>query len=129
MIQALSASPQDQSVVNYIYVNLYDNVDFTSSVGFNPLLGMTSQQTGKTKYLQVWKVDDAITCGGNCYDNEHSPRYTKLTWLANQVTDTPTAGGVILGTKDFPYGFYDITIYQNISTIYLRLTKINMLSN
>ena len=29
------------------------------------------------------------------------------------TTDSPSIGRIVLGTTDFPYGMYDVNIYQN----------------
>ena len=41
-------------------------------------------------------------------------RYTEMKYTIG-TTDLPLLGLIILGTTDYPFGFYDVTIYQNSS--------------
>lgn len=87
---------------NNIYLNLADKMSNTT---YKPLLAFTSNQTGKTKYLVA-----------NTMDLTNVNRYIKLTWIQNHLnTEVPSGGLIHLGTTDFPFDFYNVTIYQNTS--------------
>ena len=97
-----------------VYVNIYDEMTATT---YNPLIAITSQSTNKTKYVIPGLVD--LT---------NKERYVKLAInISNNGTDSPTAGIISIGDSEFPYGFYDVVIYQNSSAVNLDpsgLTKI-----
>tara|TARA_Y100001963_G_C6679190_1_gene399031 strand:+ start:523 stop:972 length:450 start_codon:yes stop_codon:yes gene_type:complete len=70
---------------------------------YRPLVTLTSQFTGNSKTFVV----DSI----NFF---WSPRYVQLLIYTNPTPpDNLYAGTIYVGDKDFPLGFYDVTIYQN----------------
>jgi len=84
------------------YVDIYDEMTATT---YNPLFALTSQSTNKTKY---------VVSGSNDYTNKE--RYVKLAInISSDGTDSGSASIITLGNADFPYGFYDVVIYQNNS--------------
>ena len=115
------------NTANYIYANLYDEMTATT---YAPLIAITSQSTNKTKY-----VIPAIV------DLTNKERYVKLAInISNSGTDSPTAGIISIGDTEFPYGFYDVVIYQNnnntnidpdnaIKVIYKTIMNLKALNN
>jgi hypothetical protein len=84
------------------YVDIYNKMTATT---YNPLFALTSQSTNKTKYVVSWIND---------YTNKE--RYVKLAInISSNGTDNGSSGIISLGNADFPYGFYDVVIYQNNS--------------
>jgi len=99
MIQFTQKSvPENQR----IYGNLYDLM--TNNDEYNPLVVYKSQFTGYTK------ISLATSVFWNSKD-----RYVSFlqTILAQGGTEDLSTGKVLFGTKNFPFGFYDVTIYQN----------------
>ena len=73
-----------------------------SETTMSPLLSFTSQLTGNTK--------NTLSFGGWSFGNkERSVRMV----LSIVSSDTPLTGNIKLGTTDFPYGIYDMKVYQN----------------
>jgi len=106
MIQAVRLGGSTST--NFIYVDLWDKFEGTLNAGTNdkPLIALRSQQTNKTKYF----IPTSAT-----YTNKQ--RYIKLSYIINFVnTELPVVGLIYLGTKEFPYGLYDITMWQNTSS-------------
>ena len=100
MIQSLRNSAGNQ--VNYIYLDLFDKMTSTT---FDPLVLFESQLTKKKQYFVSGFVD--LT---------NKERYIKLTYYqSNDGTDLPLSGILNMGDSDFPYGFYNVTIWQNNS--------------
>ena len=98
MIQAYRLS--NAIYENFVRLNLYDK---STDITYKPLYGITSQQSNKTKYFI-----------SNSIDRTNKDRYTKTSFKINYEDIEVLAGGLIyLGTDDFPYGLYDVTIYQN----------------
>ena len=89
-------------VIENIYGNLYDLM--TNNDEYNPLVVYKSQFTGYTK------ISLATSVFWNSKD-----RYVSFlqTILAQGGTEDLSTGKVLFGTKNFPFGFYDVTIYQN----------------
>jgi hypothetical protein len=89
-------------VTGNLRANLYDAM--TNNDEYNPLIVYKSQFTGSTK----------TSLGQAVYWNSKE-RYVRIeqTILAQGGTEDLSAGKVLFGTKDFPFGFYDVTIYQN----------------
>jgi len=82
------------------YVNIYDEMTATT---YNPLFALTSQSTNKTKY---------VVAPTNDYTNKE--RYVKLAInISSTGVEAGHVGIITLGNADFPYGFYDVVIYQN----------------
>ena len=85
------------------YVAIYDEMIINGSeTTMAPLISFTSQLTGKTKNF--------LSFSG--YSFAQKERYVRITLFVN-TTDIPANGQIILGTTDFPYGMYDMKIYQN----------------
>ena len=97
-----------------IYLNLYD--EFDSTTIYKPLVTVTSQLTGKSKTFVVFSLFST----------------NKERWLECLFATTTTssedldAGLVILGTTDYPLGFYDVTIYENSSNTNLDPSGLNL---
>jgi len=97
-----------------IYLNLYD--EFDSTTLFKPLVTVTSQLTGKSKTFVVFSLFST----------------NKERWLecmfatTTTLSENLTSGLVILGTTDFPLGFYDMTIYENSSNTNLDPSGLNV---
>lgn len=92
---------RNNSLVNtncFAYVDIYDEMTATT---YNPLIELTSQSTNKTKY---------VIPGTDLTNKE---RYVKLTTTISKTVDSGALGIITLGNADFPYGFYDVVIYQN----------------
>jgi hypothetical protein len=86
------------------YVNIYDEMTATT---YNPLFALTSQSTNKTKYVV-----------SNGLDLTNKERYVKLQInISSTGTDSGASSVITLGNADFPYGFYDVVIYQNNSNL------------
>ncbi len=99
MIQATFSS--GANIDNFIYLRLTDVGSATNSI--RPLVSIKSQQTEKELNFMASLV--TIT-------NEN--RYTEMKYTIG-TTDLPLLGLLILGNTDYPFGFYDVTIYQNSS--------------
>jgi|TARA_R100000951_G_C2532642_1_gene146857 hypothetical protein len=99
MIQATFSS--GANIDNFIYLRLTDVGSATNSI--RPLISIKSQQTEKELNFMASLV--TIT-------NEN--RYTEMKYTIG-TTDLPLLGLLILGNTDYPFGFYDVTIYQNSS--------------
>jgi hypothetical protein len=111
MLQAFRLS--SVAYENFIYVDLYDKATTDTFLDYKPLIGITNQQTNKTKYfIPTTQV------------NTYKQRYIQLTWFANhQNTEVLTAGIIYVGTKEYPYGLYDVVIYENNSASNLDPTS------
>ena len=88
----------------FAYVDIYDQMTATT---YNPLIELTSQSTNKTKYVIP------------ATDLTNKERYVKLTTTISKTIDSGALGIITLGNADFPYGFYDVVIYQNNSALNL----------
>tara|TARA_R110000824_G_scaffold64463_7_gene168404 strand:+ start:332 stop:745 length:414 start_codon:yes stop_codon:yes gene_type:complete len=102
-----------------MYVNLWDKFegDFDAGVNDRPLIALRNQQTNKTKYFIAQTA---------LYTNKQ--RYVQLRFTLNfEDGDLPIIGLVYLGTKEYPYGLYDITMWQNTSGINLDPSGLNLL--
>ena len=97
-----------------VYLNLYD--EFDSTTIYKPLVTVTSQLTGKSKTFRVFSVFST----------------NKERWLECLFATTTTlsenlsSGVIILGTTDFPLGFYDVTIYENSDNVNLDPSGLNV---
>ena len=84
------------------YVAIYDEMIINGSeTTMAPLISFTSQLTGKIKNLLSFAT---------VYT--YKERYVLMVLDVN-TTDSPSIGRIVLGTTDFPYGMYDVNIYQN----------------
>ena len=99
MIQANFVS--GNNLDNYIYLRLTDKGSATNVV--RPLISIKSQQT--EKILNFIPSLLVLT-------NEE--RYTQMSYTIG-LLDFPVIGLIIVGNTDYPFGFYDVTIYQNSS--------------
>jgi hypothetical protein len=99
MIQA-SRDNNQASTTNSIYADLYDTM---TSLSYKPLIAFKSQLTNKTKHF----IATTMT-------TTKKDRYIKLDYhILKDDGETLTGGVIYMGTQEFPYGFYDVTIYQN----------------
>ena len=95
------------TATSYFTIGLYDKMIKNGyEVVQKPLFSATSQFTGKTKNFLPFTMD-----------NTNYERYYRFS-IKSVVTETPplfdpVTGWVNLGNDDFPFGFYDIKIYQN----------------
>tara|TARA_R100001082_G_C4251542_1_gene111673 strand:+ start:47 stop:499 length:453 start_codon:yes stop_codon:yes gene_type:complete len=98
MIQLTTYNSDNQG----FYLNLYDEMIVNGSeTSMNPLISFTSQLTGKIKnFLALVTV------------YTHKERWVLMLLNVN-ATESPSSGQIVLGTTDFPYGMYDMKIYQN----------------
>ena len=88
---------------NLVRLNLYDKM---TDITYKPLYQITSLQSNKTKYFI-----------SNSIDTSNKDRYIETSFKTNYEDTELLVGGLIyLGTDDFPYGLYDVTIYQNSGT-------------
>tara|TARA_R110002051_G_scaffold177777_2_gene247604 strand:+ start:4521 stop:4997 length:477 start_codon:yes stop_codon:yes gene_type:complete len=92
---------------SYFYIGLYDKmIKNTYELSQNPLFSATSQLTGKTKNFLPFVMDST-----------NYERYYKfeIRGVENEIPPIfyPVTGFIDLGNQDFPFGFYDIKIYQN----------------
>ena len=91
---------------NIMYVNLFDSYLYPtdSPFFFTPLVKITSQETNKS-----------MTFIPTALDVTYKQRYFKMTFTTSYSTGThaPAIGVIYVGYKDFPYGLYDMTIYEN----------------
>ena len=99
MIQSIFVS--GNNLDNYIYLRLNDKGSATNVL--RPLVSIKSQQT--EKILNFIPSVVVVT-------NEE--RYTQMSYTIG-LLDFPVIGLIIVGNTDYPFGFYDVTIYQNSS--------------
>ena len=96
--QQNSFLPQEHLISLDIY-NEMTNTDY------DPLFAFTSQLSKKTLYC------NSLTTN---YDNKE--RHVKLyIYTIGVGAPSPVIGVIKMGTTDYPYGFYDTTVYQNTS--------------
>ena len=100
MIQATRDQNNDFTA-NYIYADLYDVM---TSIAEKPLIKITSQSTNKSKVFRAGIVDTT-----------NKNRYMRITYqiAKDSSNEALTSGVVFLGSTEYPYGFYDVVIYQN----------------
>tara|TARA_X000001382_G_C3138741_1_gene168842 strand:+ start:407 stop:874 length:468 start_codon:yes stop_codon:yes gene_type:complete len=107
MIQIIQSATIDNSI--FIRLNVYDNFAFKigSGYSFNPLVKMTSQETNKEKIFNILATTTT-----------NAQRYFAMLFLTmkNLSSENTLLGLVCFGTRDFPYGVYDIAIYENSSS-------------
>jgi hypothetical protein len=113
----------ETQAVNF-YINLYDKM---TSTDYNVLASFKSQLTGKTKTCRPTTV----------YTNKD--RYVQCLVYVTNGSENLGSGVMWLGNTDFPFGFYDVTIYQNVNnsnldpasavkTIYTGLANLNSIT-
>ena len=89
---------------------------------YRPLVEFKSQQTSKSKYFIP-----------TIFTTTQSDRYCIIYWFDSTSEDLDS-GIIDVGNTDFPLGFYDVTIYKNVSNTNLNpaittavyYTKLNM---
>ena len=70
---------------------------------YRPLVEFKSQQTGKSKYFIP-----------TIFTTTFSDRYCIIYWFDSTSEDLDS-GIINVGNTNYPLGFYDVTIYKNIS--------------
>ena len=84
---------------------------------FRPLIVLKSQFTKKSKAATL-----------NVQNNfAYLERYASLGVVTSRITENPEDGLIILGTTDFPLGFYDVIIYENSSDTNLDPTGLTVI--
>ena len=123
MIEYTKATSPSQ-LFSFNYLNLYDEMTKTDEPFdlenyHNPLMTITSQQTGKSKTFV------------NLASYASKERFILLITLlvASSANENLSGGYVYLGTTDYPLGFYDVIIYQNSSDTNLDPTGLNVIWN
>ena len=107
MIQATKGTyNSNTSYLNYIYVNIYDKYADKDNIQYDPIITITSQLTGK--FVNFLPKASGL-------DITNKERYVKIEYNIRSEIPAPSAGTIILGDTDFPYGFYDITIRENVN--------------
>ena len=102
------------NIFNFFYINIYDkmvHIEPWSNANYhNALMTVVSQQTGKSKTFTCYT--GYLASGLNYYY-----RYCMLFMLLLSDPDDEQLenGYVFLGSTDYPFGFYDVTIYENTS--------------
>ena len=97
MIQAYQLSFATHN--NYIRLDLYDKMTNTA---WRPLIVATSQQTNIAKAFQVSNLNTTKKL-----------RYVEMYFIALHTgTQIPLLGMVTFGNREFPYGLYNISIYE-----------------
>ena len=87
---------------NTFYLDLYDK--FTGQDATNRVMvSLTSQFTGKTKTLLA----------STGYTNKERYISCGIVTVRNPDLEDFSQNKVLVGTTDFPLGFYDITLYEN----------------
>jgi len=78
--------------------------DVMTSADYKPLIVYKSQFTGYTKIA----LPSSVYLG-------KKDRYIDLKLMIRQQggTEDLSEGEILFGTKNFPFGFYDVTIYEN----------------
>tara|TARA_R100001530_G_C4275997_1_gene144296 strand:+ start:386 stop:838 length:453 start_codon:yes stop_codon:yes gene_type:complete len=107
-------SPEFNVVNNTVYLDLYDKFD-TSLAEYSTLWIITSQFTKKTK---AW-VTSTIWA--------NKERYVEMNTVTTYAPNSELNNRIILGTTDYPLGFYDVTIYQNTSNTNTDPSGLNVL--
>jgi hypothetical protein len=113
MIQVELSSNPAVVITNNYYFRLTDVSTGEVAQTLRPLISIKSQQTEKILNFMP-----------NIVDNTYSNRYTKSIFYttSNPVLDIPGQGFLLVGNTDYPFGFYDVTVYQNSSNANLNPT-------
>lgn len=116
MMQILQAKTAINA--NSMYVNLLDTKagNYMNLLGWKPLIVLTSQQTKKSKIFIP-----------TTFDATHGDRYVEMSFLTWFTSESLTGGLIILGTDEYPYGLYDLTIYANTSSTNLDPTTLSLI--
>ena len=93
---------------SFEYPSLVANMSATT---YRPLCKIVSQQTGNQK---VYKFSQL-------FGDDFNERYYMAVTIFKTATSDPSTenlplGVVLIGTDDFPFGFYDMSIYESTST-------------
>ena len=97
-----------------IILNLWDEFDNTST--YKPLVTATSQLTGKSKTFVFFSF----------FTTKKERFFEGYFATTTTISEDLDAGLVILGTTDYPLGFYDVTIYENSSNTNLDPSGLNV---
>ena len=91
------------TILQQQWVSIYDEM---TSMDYKPLVSFENQFTGKTKLV--------LPFGIYLVNKE---RYVGVSFyiLQKNGTEDLPVGKILFGTDEFPYGLYNLTIYQNNS--------------
>ncbi len=98
------------------YINFFDEMSQLYYL-YPPLFSFKSQLSGKTLYA----LPKATS-----YDNKE--RYVKVQFTVSSLS-IPIVGVLNLGNTNYPYGMYDVTIYENDGTYNLDPTGLPVVYN
>tara|TARA_R110002020_G_C15786512_1_gene729735 strand:- start:47 stop:502 length:456 start_codon:yes stop_codon:yes gene_type:complete len=99
-----------------IRVDLYNYMSSSGQTNlYQPLIVYKSQFTGKEK----------IALPSTSIYTNAKDRYIAITQdiLASGGTEDLSVGDLLFGTSDFPYGFYDVIIYENNSSVNMTVSN------
>ena len=113
MIQAYRLG--GSNVISAAYIDIYDITK--STVTYKPLWVLTSQLTGKEKAFVPVVLQTTY------------PRAANFLWtmVKSQAEENLTEQKIFIGDTDYPYGFYDLEVYQNTSDTNLDKTGLTKL--
>jgi hypothetical protein len=111
MIQLLRSTTTTE---NSFQLNIYDKM---TNADYRPLLTFTSQASGNSFTSMPFS---------SIYTKKE--RYVAFILYATTGL-APTLGFVTFGNTDLPYGFYDVTIYQNSSNSNIDPTGLTVIWN
>ena len=97
MIQLTRGKDNDASAQSF-YINVADEMTNTD---YKPLIRFTNQLSGEDVLFVPW----------NAYFT--NSRYVEFEVYVMASGSNPTLGWLNLGTKDLPFGLYDVIMYQN----------------
>ena len=106
-----------RSTVNttqYVYLDIYDKMTNTD---YQPLFTFTSQLSDYSFTTISFNT---------VYTNKE--RYVRCGFIIGS-NFTPALGFITFGNTDLPYGFYDVTVYQNSSSSNLDPTGLSVIWN
>tara|TARA_R110002020_G_scaffold164573_1_gene351363 strand:- start:6721 stop:7194 length:474 start_codon:yes stop_codon:yes gene_type:complete len=83
---------------------------FQWEYNYYPLFTLVSQETGKEKTFLPYTMTTT-----------NAQRYLKFGILIMSGNEIPLIGWINLGTKNFPYGLYDLTVRNNNSQFNLNV--------
>jgi hypothetical protein len=109
MIQLLRATT---TTANSFNLNIYDKM---TNADYRSLLTFTSQASGNSFTSMPFS---------SSYTKKE--RYVSFIFYASTGL-APTLGFVTFGNTDLPYGFYDVTIYQNSSNANIDPTGLTVI--
>jgi len=97
---------------NIVRLNIYDK--FTSTSLLRPLWVLKSQFTKKEKYYT------------SAVDYTNKERFVEMNTITTTASENIPSGTIKLGNTDFPLGFYDVNIYENVVQGNLDPTGLNL---